>query len=62
MCHICAKGFLDLNFSEAVIDKILTKYQFFTKLPQISHNHKKKQQKQKTKNKTKKQTKNKKNF
>ena len=22
MCHICAKGFLDSNFNEAVIDKI----------------------------------------
>ena len=22
MCHICAKGFLDLNFNYAVIDKI----------------------------------------
>ena len=22
MCHICVKGFLDLNFNEAVIDKI----------------------------------------
>ena len=22
MCHICAKGFLDSNFYEAVIDKI----------------------------------------
>ena len=22
MCHICAKGFLDLNFGKAVIDKI----------------------------------------
>ena len=22
MCHVCAKGFLDSNFNEAVIDKI----------------------------------------
>ena len=22
MCHICAKGFLDSNFNEAVFDKI----------------------------------------
>ena len=22
MCHLCAKGFLDLNFNQAVIDKI----------------------------------------
>ena len=22
MCHICAKGFLDSNFNQAVIDKI----------------------------------------
>ena len=34
MCQICAKGFVDLNFNEAVIDK---PYQILTKLPQISH-------------------------
>ena len=22
ICHICAKGFLDFNFNQAVIDKI----------------------------------------
>ena len=37
MCHICAKEILDLNFNLAVIEK----YQFFTKLSQISHFHKK---------------------
>ena len=35
MLHICAKGFLDSNFKQ-----LLTKYQFFTKLPQILHSHK----------------------
>ena len=30
MCHICAKGFLNSNFNEAVIDKISV----LTKLPQ----------------------------
>ena len=34
MCHICAKGILDSNFNEAVID---TKHHFFKILPQISH-------------------------
>ena len=34
-CHICAKGFLDLNFNK----QLLTKYQIFKKLPQISHIH-----------------------
>ena len=29
MCHVCAEGFLDSNYNQA------TKYQFFTKLPQI---------------------------
>ena len=33
MCHICAKGFLDL----ILIKQLLTKYQIFTELPQISH-------------------------
>ena len=28
MCHICAKGFLDLN----LIKQLLTKYQFFHKI------------------------------
>ena len=36
MCHTCAKGFLDLDFNEVVINKI----SFFTKLPQISQIHK----------------------
>ena len=35
MCHMCTKGFLDLNFKQ-----LLTKYQIFKKLPQISHIHK----------------------
>ena len=34
-CHTCAKEFLDSNFNQAVIDKILN----FTKLPQIPHIH-----------------------
>ena len=34
-CHMYAKGFLDANSNEAVIDKI----SIFTKLPQISHIH-----------------------
>ena len=38
MCHICEKGSLDSNFSKSVIDKISF---FFTKLPEISHIHKK---------------------
>ena len=35
MCHISAKGFLDSNYNQAVIQK----NQFFklSKLPQISH-------------------------
>ena len=28
VCHICAKGFLDLNFNEAVIDKISIFHEF----------------------------------
>ena len=37
MCHIIyAKGFLDLNYNQAVIGK----YQIFTKLPKISDIHK----------------------
>ena len=36
MCRICTKGFLDLNFKEAIIDKISN----FHKLPQFSHIHK----------------------
>ena len=36
MCRICANGFSDLNFNQAVIDK----NQIFKKLPQISHIHK----------------------
>ena len=34
VCHICAKGFLASKFNK----QLLTKYQIFTKLPQISHN------------------------
>ena len=34
MCHMCAKGFLDSNFD---FKQLLSKYQIFTKLPQISH-------------------------
>ena len=37
MCPICATECLNSNFYEAVIGK----YQFFMKLPQISHTHKK---------------------
>ena len=33
MWHIYAKGFLDSNFNQAVIEKI----SIFTKLPHISH-------------------------
>ena len=33
---LCAKGFLDMNFNQAVIDKNTT----FTKLPQIQNTHK----------------------
>ena len=36
MCHTCAKEFE----IRASIKKLLTKYQIFTKLPQISHFHK----------------------
>ena len=36
ICHIYAKGFLDLSFILAVIDKI----SIFTKFPQILHIHK----------------------
>ena len=36
MCHIYAKGDLDLNFNEAAIDKI----SIFHESPQISHIHK----------------------
>ena len=35
VCDIRAKGLLDLNFK-----LLLTKYQIFTKLTQISYNHK----------------------
>ena len=35
MCHTCAKEFSDL----ASIKQLLTKYQYFTKLPQIPHIH-----------------------
>ena len=38
MCHICAKGFLDLNFNEAVIEKIS---KFREIAPKMSHIHKK---------------------
>ena len=34
MCHTCAKEFFNL------IKQLLTKYQIFTILPQISHFHK----------------------
>ena len=36
MCHTCAKEFLYSSFNK----KLLTKYQIFTILPQISHFHK----------------------
>ena len=36
MRHICAKGFLDLNFNQAVIEKIST----FHKIAPNSHTHK----------------------
>ena len=36
-CYVCAKGFLNSNFNQAVIDKISM---IFKKLPQISHIHK----------------------
>ena len=36
MSYTCAKGILD----RTLIKQLLTKYQFFTKLPQISHIHK----------------------
>ena len=35
MCHTCAKDILDSNS----IKQLLTKYQIFTKLPQIPHFH-----------------------
>ena len=35
MCHICAEGFLDSNFNQAVIDK--NNIKFWTKSPQISY-------------------------
>ena len=34
--HTYAKGFLDLNFNK----QLLTKYQIFKKMPEISHFHK----------------------
>ena len=34
----CAKGFFETNFL-IKIKQLLTKYQIFTKLPQISHTH-----------------------
>ena len=37
MCHTCAKDFFKIRAS---IKKLLTKYQIFTILPQISHFHK----------------------
>ena len=36
MCHICAIGFLDSNFNEAVIDKKSN----FQEIAQIAHIHK----------------------
>ena len=36
MCHICAKGFLDSDFNEALINKISN----FQELALISHVHK----------------------
>ena len=36
MCHTCAKEFLN----SSLIKQLLTKYQIFTTLPQISHFHK----------------------
>ena len=36
MCHICAKGFLDLNFNEAVIGKMSN----LQEIAQILHIHK----------------------
>ena len=36
MCHTCAKDFLKIR---ALIKQLLTKYQIFTKLPQIPHIH-----------------------
>ena len=36
MCHIMCKRVSDSNFNQAV----MAKYQFFTKLPQISYIHK----------------------
>ena len=36
MCHICAKGFLDSDFNEAVIDKISN----FHEIAQILQIHK----------------------
>ena len=44
MCHICAKGFSDSNFNEALIDKI----SFFHKLLQLSQIQKKKKKKKKS--------------
>ena len=35
MCHTCAKEFLD----STLIKQLVTKYQIFTKLPQIPHIH-----------------------
>ena len=37
MCHTCAKEFFSIR---ALIKQLLTKYQIFTILPQISHFHK----------------------
>ena len=37
MCHTCAKEFFKI---QALIKQLLTKYQIFTILPQISHFHK----------------------
>ena len=36
LCHIYAKGFLNSNFNEAIIEKISN----FNELPQILHIHK----------------------
>ena len=37
MCHTCVKDFFKI---QALIKQLLTKYQIFTILPQISHFHK----------------------
>ena len=37
MCHTCAKDFFKI---QALIKQLLTKYQIFTILPQVSHFHK----------------------